>query len=340
MPTTPRKARLLLKNGRAKIVRREPFTIQLLYGSSGYVQPVTLGIDAGYETVGFSAVNEKEELLGGELKLLEGMSKRLGERAMYRRQRRSRQRHRQPRFDNRRKPKGWLAPSIGHKLDSHLRLIEIVKAILPVAKVVIEVANFDIQKIKKPDISGKQYQQGEQAAFWNIREYILHRDGHECQNPDCKNKAKNPVLEVHHLGYWKADRSDRPGNLITLCVRCHRAENHKQGGFLHGWQPRVKSFKPETFMSTVRWRMVNAAQAEHTYGYRTKQKRIALGLPKAHYHDAFVIAGGTTQIRAELLLMEQIRRNNRSLQKFYDAKYIDTQIQAKRVELQQVNYAP
>ncbi len=98
MPTTPRKARLLLKKGKARIHSREPFTIELLYGSSGYVQPATLGIDAGYANVGFSAVNEKEELLGGELKLLKGMSERLKGRRMYRTGRRSRLRHRKARF--------------------------------------------------------------------------------------------------------------------------------------------------------------------------------------------------------------------------------------------------
>lgn len=77
-------------------------------------------------------------------------------------------------------------------------------------------------------------------------------------------------------------------------------------------------------MTTVRWRLTEALQAEATYGYITKSKRIALGLPKSHHHDAFVIAGGTTQRRAETLSLEQIRRNNRSLQKFYDAQYLDT----------------
>ena len=334
MPTSPRKARLLLTSGRAKVARREPFTIQLLYGSSGYVQPVTLGIDAGYAWVGFSAINAQLEFLSGVLKLLEGMVERREARAMYRRQRRGRKRHRPARSDNRRDGKGWLAPSIEHKLDTHLRLIELIRSILPVEKVIIEVANFDIQALKTPDISGVEYQQGEQAGFWNLREYILHRDGHECQNPACEHPAK--TLQVHHLGYWKGDRSDRPGNLITLCTRCHTPDNHKPGGFLYGWQPQVKSFKPETFMSTVRRRMVDTAQAEHTYGYLTKQKRMALGLPKTHYHDAFVIAGGTSQTRAEPLQMEQIRRNNRSLQKFYDAQYIDTRT-GKKASGQELN---
>ncbi len=219
MPTTPRKARLLLKAGKARIVSRTPFGIQLLYGTRGYTQPITLGIDAGYATVGFSAVTEKEEVVGGELRLLAGMSARLAERAMYRGGRRRHTRYRKPRFNNRRQAEGWLAPSIQHKLDSHLRLIDRLCAVLPVTHIVIEVASFDIQRLKNPDIAGETYQQGEQAGFWNLREYILHRDGHTCQNANCSNRAKQKVLQVHHLGYWRGDGSDRPANLITLCTR-------------------------------------------------------------------------------------------------------------------------
>lgn len=116
MPTTPKKARILLKEKRAQIYSREPFTIQLLYPCRGYTQPATLGIDSGYENIGFSAVNDKEELLGGELKMLKGMSERITERRKYRRTRRNRLRYKAPRFDNRRRKDGWLPPSIQHKL--------------------------------------------------------------------------------------------------------------------------------------------------------------------------------------------------------------------------------
>jgi hypothetical protein len=323
MPTTPRKARLLLKQGKAKVAGREPFTIQLLYGSSGYKQQVTLGVDGGYKTAGYSALTEREELIGGQVNLLSGMSKRITERKMYRRQRRRRKRYRAPRFDNRRRSKGWLAPSIQHKLDAHLKLITRIRSILPVTRVIIEVADFDIQQIKRPGISGAEYQQGEQAGFWNLREYILHRDGHECQNPECSNRRKEVVLRTHHLGYWKNDYSDRPDNLITLCIKCHTQGNHQPGGLLYGWEPTVKSFRAETFMTTVRWRLIDAVGAEATYGHMTKSKRIALKLEKSHHNDAFVIAGGTDQARAEATDFEEIKNHARALSRFYDAIYVD-----------------
>jgi hypothetical protein len=329
MPTTPRKARVLLNVGKAKIFARRPFTIQLLYGCRGYTQPVTLGIDAGYQTIGFSTVTETEELIGGEFKLLEGMSERITERRKYRVIRRNRLRHRKPRFDNRKRQAGWLAPSIQHKLDSHLKLVERLKARLPIKKVIIETAKFDIQKINNPDIKSEEYQQGEQYGWKNLASYIRHRDNYKCQNKNCTNKSKTPILEVHHIGFWKEDRSDRPSNLITLCSKCHTPANHKKGKLLYGWQPKVKSFKAETFMTIVYRKLVDTLKAEETYGYITEVDREALELPKSHHNDAFVIAGGTHQIRCTPLYLEQNCRNRRSLEQFYDAKYIDVRTNEK-----------
>ena len=262
------------------------------------------------------------------------MKERLNDRAMYRTQRRSRLRFRAARFNNRiasKKP-GWLAPSTQHKLDAHIRLMDNLKRILPISETVIEVANFDIQKIKDPSIEGRGYQHGEQLGFWNVREYVLHRDHHTCQNPDCKNKDQSPILEIHHIVYRDNGGTDAPSNLITLCNKCHTSANHKKGKFLYEWQtnkPRVKSFRDATFMSTIRWRLTDIEGAMHTYGYITKNVRIELGIDKTHYNDAFVIAGGRSQQRTTPILYTQVRRNNRSLEKFFDAKIIDVRIGEK-----------
>lgn len=258
MPTTNAKARILLKQQKATVKELKPFTIQLTYKTkTEYTQPITLGIDSGYLNIGFSAVTDKKELISGEVKLLQGMKEHIYERSMYRRTRRQRLRYRKPRWRNRisTKKKGWLAPSIQHKLDSHIKFIDNLCKILPISKIIVEVASFDIQKIKNPDISGVEYQQGEQLGFWNVREYVLHRDNHKCQNPNCKNKDKNPILEVHHLNYRIKGATERPNDLITLCSKCYTPENHK--GFLKDWKPKLKNFKDATFMSIVRWYLVN-----------------------------------------------------------------------------------
>ncbi|OAD23880.1 HNH endonuclease [Candidatus Thiomargarita nelsonii] len=280
MPTKRHgKVRKWLKEAKAKVVNRAPFTIQLLFDTGTETQPVTLGIDSGYTYIGFSAVTEIEEVLGGELTLLDGISERLTKRVKYRRARRNRLRHRKPGFLKDTKREDWLAPSIQHKLDSHIKFIEKIKSILPVTKVIVEVANFDIQKIKNSDIQGNSYQEGEQKGFSDLREYILHRDNHKCQNTQCKGKSK--ILEIHHLGYWKKDRSDRPSNLIALCSHCHTANNHQTDGFLYGWNPKLKGFREATFMSMVRWKLVKQLNCEQTYGALTKYKRKELGLEKS-----------------------------------------------------------
>ena len=113
-------------------------------------------------------------------------------------------RYRPARFNNRvySKHKGWLAPSVEQKINSHIQVIKRLYAILPITKLIVETAQFDIQKINNPEISGKEYQQGEQLGFWNVRAYVLFRDHHECQC--CHGKSKDNVLNVHHIESRKA----------------------------------------------------------------------------------------------------------------------------------------
>src|SRR5437870_3753386 len=177
MPCHPRKARLLLKEGKAKVVKMVPFTLQLLYGCSGYKQEVSLGIDAGTQRLGVSATTEKAVLFEAEVLLRNDIQKLLATRRQYRRARRNRKtRYRQARFLNRKKTQGWLAPSVQHKIACHINSTRLVHQILPVYRTTIEVAQFDMQKIRNPGIEGKQYQQGPQLGFWNVREYVLARD--------------------------------------------------------------------------------------------------------------------------------------------------------------------
>lgn len=327
MPCKPAKARHLLEQNKAKVVTRKPFTIQLLWNCEHNIQPVKLGIDAGYQKVGISAVSNKRELVSIEVTLRTDIPKKLQDRTMYRRHRRNRLWHRQPRFDNRSKPEGWLAPSIQHKLDSHIRLVEKIKKLLPITETTIEVAGFDIQKIKNPDVQGEEYQQGEQLGFWNVREYVLHRDNHICQH--CHGKKKDPILQTHHINGKKEGATNRPEELLTVCKTCH-GDHHAGIDIIP--KKKIKNFKPETFMTTVRWKIVNTLGCKHTYGYITKHNRIKQGLEKSHVNDAFVIAGGVSQERCIPYQVKQIRRNNRCLQK--NRKGFKPSIRRQRYKLQ------
>ena len=174
MPTNRHgKVKHLLKEGKAVIVKRCPFTIQLTYEVKNYTQKTKIKVDTGSKIAGFSVVDDKKELYSSEVELRNDITKLLSSRSEKRRSRRYRKtRYRKPRFNNRKasKQEGWLAPSIINKIESHLKEIEFINSILPVSEIIVEIAPFDIQKIKNPEISGSEYQEGEMKGFENIRE--------------------------------------------------------------------------------------------------------------------------------------------------------------------------
>ncbi|GBE55725.1 CRISPR-associated endonuclease Cas9 [archaeon BMS3Bbin15] len=312
MPTTPGKARILLKQGKATVIQRTPFTIQLCYLTGKYKQDIELGIDAGYSTIGFSATTEKKELLSGELTLRKRISKLLKQRRSYRRARRNRLWHRKSRFNNRSKPEGWLAPSIQHKLETHLRLIEKLKKILPITKITIEVAKFDQQKMNKTEIKGVEYQQGELQGY-EVREYLLEKWKHKCAY--CGKN--NLPLEIEHIIPKIRGGTNRVSNLTLACHRCNQKKCDKTAaefGYPEIQKKANQTLKSTAFMNIVRKKVVNTLKCAWTYGYITKHDRIKLGLEKNHVNDAFVIAGGTTQSRTIPDMATQTRRNNRSIQ--------------------------
>lgn len=321
MPTKNHcKVRLLLKFGKAKVVNRCPFTIQLTVVCKTFTQEVSLGVDAGSKHIGLSATTKKNVLFEADVILRNDIVDLLSSRRELRRSRRNRKtRYRKARFLNRVKSKkiGWLAPSIKHKVESHLTMIAKVHKILPISKIIVEVASFDIQKIKNPDISGVEYQQGEQSNFWNVREYVLFRDNHICQC--CKGKSKDKVLNVHHIESRKTG-GNAPNNLITLCETCHDGF-HKGMIKLPKTIKRGMSFRDASFMGIMRWAFYNKLKELYqnvslTYGYITKNTRIKNNLTKEHYIDARCISGNplATTI-GEVFFFKKVRCHNRQIYK-------------------------
>lgn len=323
MPTENHaKVRVLLKQQKAKVVHRCPFTIQLLYDSTDYTQPVSLGIDAGSRHIGVSATTETKVLYEADVTLRNDIVDLLSTRREARRTRRSRKtRYRKPRFNNRIRKDGWLAPSIQQKVDTHLTVVHKATEILPVSSITVETASFDIQKIKNPDISGTGYQQGEQLDFWNVREYVLFRDGHKCQC--CKGKSKDPVLNVHHIESRKTG-GNSPNNLITLCGTCHKGY-HKGTVTLPKAIHRGMKFKDAAFMGVMRWAFYNRMKETYeplgimvnmTYGYITKNSRIEHNLPKDHFIDARCISGHPDATSNGMVFYQKkVRCHNRQIHK-------------------------
>lgn len=318
MPTTRHgKVRRLLKDNKAVVVNTCPFTIKLTYKTSDYKQEIVLGVDAGTKHVGLSATTKSKELYSGEVILRNDVVELLSTRRESRRARRNRLRYRKPRFENRVKSKrlGWVAPSVRHKVDAHIRVIDNICSTLPISRIIVEIAQFDTQKIKNPDISGNEYQEGDQLGFWNVREYVLARDGHKCQH--CKGKSKDPILNVHHIESRKTG-GDSPSNLITLCETCHK-EYHK--GNIDLKVKRGKSLRDAAVMGIMKWKLYEELKSIYpnvsmTFGYITKYNRIKYGIEKSHTSDAFVISRNFNAKRIERQYLKRlIRRHNRQIHK-------------------------
>lgn len=288
MPTNPAKARMLLKVGKAKVVRRLPFTIKLTYDSDSYVQTVTAGIDTGSKVVGCAAIADGKVLYQSEVTLRQDVSGKMEKRRMYRRTRRGRKtRYRECRFDNRSasRRKGRFAPSLKSKLESHLREKNFVEKILPVTHWKVELASFDIHKITNPNVAGKGYQNGNQKDYYNIKAYVLARDNYTCQH--CKGKSKDKKLHCHHTIWRSKKGTDTSSNLICLCETCHDA--------LHKGEFELSNTKSKTKHATevgiiksqlkkCGWKFLE------TFGYETKYKREqCLEFPKTHANDAVAI---------------------------------------------------
>ena len=287
MPCSSRKARKLLKEGKAKVISNMPFTIKLLYGSSGYRQNIVAGMDSGSKTIGSAAIANGKILYQSEIELRGDVSKKMQQRAMYRRTRRGRKtRYRPSRWFNRAsiRKNNRLAPSVKSKLDSHLREKRFIESILPVTHYKVETANFDIHKIINPEVSGINYQNGLQKDFYNVKAYVLHRDNYTCQSKLKRKHSKK--LHVHHIVFQSKGGANTPDNLLTLCESCHNSL-HLEEFTLSATRSKTKH---ATEVGIIKTQLKKRMHFQETFGYETKFKREKLlKLPKTHYYDAVAI---------------------------------------------------
>jgi hypothetical protein len=319
MPCKQNKARKLLKEKKAKIISYKPFTIQLLYGSSGYTQETNIGIDLGARYIGVAIQSQNKVIAKGTIELRNDVKNNLETRKIYRKSRRNRKtRYRKARFLNRvsTKKQGWLPPSIKSRIDNIFNWIDKFYELLPNPKLNIEVGKFDVQKMMNSEINGVEYQQGETFGYYDIRYYIFDRDNYTCQV--CK-KSKDKILQTHHIIYRSKGGSNRPNNLITVCSECHTYKNHQKGEIFWKWmveKKKVPQYKEAPFMNTIRRKIFSKyPNSKIVYGSWTTPKRKDLGLEKTHYNDALVISGIENGFidKVGLFKIKQFRKKKRSL---------------------------
>ena len=313
MPTSRfGKVRRLLKEGKAKVVRREPFTIRLLYEpETNVVQECYCGVDTGSRHIGVAVVGNDKVLYQSQTKLRNDIKKKMDAKRASRRNRRNRKiRYRKKRFLNRKNSikKDRLPPSVKHKVQAHIDEIEFCKKILPVSDLILEVSQFDTALMKNPSLINERvkhwgYQKGFNYGYSSRREAILHRDNYTCQ---CCGK-RNCRLEVHHIKFRSDGGTDDEENLITLCKECHKGV-HAGTVELNKKPKKSKNLKHATHMSIIRSRLLKVyPDAIETFGFVTAENRNHLKLEKDHYIDACVIASGGLEFK-ELDVIYRKRR--------------------------------
>ncbi len=298
MPTDPPKARIMLKQGKAKVVSKLPFTIRLTYQIENPVlQEIVAGMDTGSKVIGSAAVANNEVLYSAEVQIRNDVTRKMKDRKGYRIARRRRKtRYRQCRFENRANSKreGRIAPAVKSKIDSHHREKKQIESILPISKWIVETASFDIHKISNSEVNGVGYQNGPLKNFYNDKAYAMFRDGYECQSGE--NIKHSVKLNAHHIIFRSKQGLDTHWNLLTLCETCH--ENYHKGLFTLKQEGKKSNTKHAAHIGIIKSQLLKSNWVfEETFGYETKYKREnVLSSPKSHLNDAIAICCNDNQV--------------------------------------------
>jgi 5-methylcytosine-specific restriction endonuclease McrA len=309
-PCSAARARLLLKAGRAAVLRRFPFTIILKASpSDGVLQPIRFKTDPGSKTTGIALVHEKNGVVLWAAELThrgQAIKSSLDSRRALRRSRRNRKtRYRKPRFLNRTKPQGWLAPSLQHRVLTIQTWFNRLRKLAPIETISQELVRFDMQKMANPEILGVEYQQGELFGY-EVREYLLEKFNRQCAYCD----AKDAPLQVEHILARAKGGTNRVSNLTLACYPCNKAKGKLDiKVFLAKNSERLKKIlaqakaplKDAAAVNSTRWALFQMFKAsglpvEVGTGGRTKFNRTKQGLPKEHWLDAACVGESGAKI--------------------------------------------
>ena len=307
-----------LKSGQAHWYHNSRDTIQFGRPTEHHLQKMTQGCDLG-DHLGISVIANKQEIYSSE-SYCDGkqVHKRMQARKMYRRTRRNLLRHRAPRFANRKHAK--YAPSIKRKLAFQIKEIARISKFLPVNNYIFEGSIFDINKLT--------HHMQQQKGYHNILDFLYARDN-GCDALDGKRYPKSDLV-VHHLVHRANGGTNNPDNLVLLTRWHHNQANHNNGILDELTKKRQQTFKNVDTRGAYFMNILNVELPKYfdylpTFGYITAQRRKQYDIAKTHHDDAFVIAGGTnhTLRLGYTIYREKLRCNNRCLEKFYDATYLD-----------------
>ncbi len=308
-PVHPGQARLLLSSGKAAVYKRYPFTIILKTAiEHPSVQPLRIKIDPGSKTTGLAIVNDAngEVVFAAELTHRgQAIKNALDSRRAVRRGRRQRKtRYRKPRWQNRKRAKGWLPPSLESRIVNILTWVTRLRKLAPIAAISQELVKFDLQQMENPEIAGVEYQQGTCAGY-ETREYLL-----EAWNRQCAYCAvKDVPLQIEHILARAKGGTNRVNNLCLACEKCNVAKGTQDIRVFLANKPEVlkrilaHSSAPLIDAASVnasRWALYERLQAfglpvECGSGGLTKFNRVSRELPKAHWIDAICVGTSTPE---------------------------------------------
>ena len=326
MPCCEKRARLLLERGRARVVRVQPFTIRLVDRTveESDTQQMLVKIDPGSKASGIALVRLADDGTHAVVALLELLHRgaqirtALQGRAAHRRFRRGKLRFRPARFNNRRRPKGWLPPSLRHRVDTTISWTNRLRCLAPVTGIAVERVRFDTQLMQNPEVSGVAYQQGELQGY-EVREYVLEKWGRRCMYCD----AQGVPLQVEHVLARSGGGSDRVSNLGLACVPCNQAKGSqavqdfvKDPARLVRIRASLKApLRDAAMMNATRYALHDVLSRtglplEASSGGRTKWNRTRLGVPKSHALDAACVGvvGGVSGWRRPSLVIKATGR--------------------------------
>jgi len=305
MPCHPARAKELLDKGKAAVYRRYPFTIILKYAVEVDNQPVQVKVDPGSRTSGIVLVGHfkrgKRVIWVGEIEHRgQGIRDRLLKRRQSRRSRRSRKtRYRPPRFNNRRRPAGWLPPSLQSRVDNIATWITRLYRYAPVDSISVELAKFDTQALENPEIDGVEYQRGTLFGY-EVWEYLLEKWGRKCVY--CG--AEHVPLEKEHIVPKSRGGSNRVSNLTVSCKPCNQEKGNrtaKEFGFPQVHAQATRPLKAAAAINATRWALwrwcdLSGLPVEVGTGGRTKYNRAQQGYPKTHWIDAACVGASGEQV--------------------------------------------
>jgi len=322
MPCSEKRARLLLVGGRARVHRVVPFVIRLVDRelATCALQPLRIKLDPGSKITGLALVRDIEHIDattgevqcgGAVLNLFElvhrgrQISEALTARRAMRQRRRGNLRYRSPRFLNRTKPKGWLAPSLQHRVDTTMAWVQRLRRWVPVAALSSELVRFDMQALENPEITGIEYQQGTLAGY-EIREYLLEKWGRKCAYCD----VQQAPLQIEHIQAKANGGTNRVSNLALACGPCNMKKAARPISEFLARDPKrlariltqaKRPLKDAAAVNATRWALVTELKAtglpvELASGGRTKLNRIQFSIPKTHALDAACV-GAMASVR-------------------------------------------